>query len=126
MDIFKYQDPLVIELEDNNIRLIAELFRLEELNPLRRGIVFADTFWYDADGAHPFHEVEGVLVNPEPLKPHWDIDDAEIYPLNLVVDEETKKRLVAEWDAWKYYRANEEDGKKATRELLRSIIKGLF
>lgn len=119
MTPFDFKDPLVIELDSQNQRLVAELFRLEEFDPTREGIIFVDTWWWDSHG-HPFHEVEGVLKGKGPF---WDIGEAEIFPLSTLPE---GNPLHNEWRAWRAFRETDTEGKKATREAALKLLMDLY
>jgi len=125
MDLFQWdleKEPLVIELPERNIRLIAAIYPLELADPNKKGVVFVDVWWYDCGGKHPFHEVEGEVKDRGNM---WDIPDseAEIYPLSMLPADSP---LRAEWESWTMYKQRDEDGKKATKELLDRIIKEMW
>ena len=104
MNVFKVREPLVISFNQGEIRhqrAIAEIF------PIRGGLLFFDTFWWDSSG-HPIHAVHGKIMGDGP----WFVKDPENAGIkNIRIDYLTQERfplLFSEYQAW-LQRKNETD-----------------
>lgn len=90
MNLFdKHKTPLLIEIAEDNIRLIAEIFPNQD-----SGIVFFDTFWPEP-GRHPIHHVKGEITGTNP----WKVGDYTI----RFLDDSDHSDLLQEWENWQEY-----------------------
>ena len=114
-ELIQYDD-LVIAVDDENWRVIAEIFE----HPL--GIVFADIGWPEATW-HPFHIIKGTLTQTEASAPGWTIGNSWIHRVADTYD----SSIPYQHREWRKYRDSPE-GKKFDREAcLREIQKdGMF
>ncbi len=91
--------PLAIRIDEVNDRVMAEAFVVPG------GLAFADVYWREAAGRHPFHFIQGEITGDGP----WRIGSAEV----RVIDHGDHR--AAEWNRWAEYKATPA-GARSTRD----------
>lgn len=90
--------PLAIRLAEDNDRPMAEAFVVPG------GLAFADIFWNEGLGRHPFHLVEGEISGEGP----WKVGAAEVRQIDH------GDPRADEWNRWMAYK-DTDAGRLATR-----------
>lgn len=115
MNVFKVKEPLVISFNQGEFK---HQRAIAEIAPIRGGLLFFDTFWWDSSG-HAIHEIRGKITGDGP----WSVKSEDEGIKNVRIDYLTQDRfplLFSEYQTW-LQRKNDIDPERYERGVKHNV-----